>query len=85
MAKEEIKSGWKPAQMEGNVHKDALKERLKAAGLTFKGAQKRHSVGADQGTVLMVAAQYWQQHKDLPDKAVTTWAHAAFWELWEER
>jgi len=75
----------KPGKIKENPHKAVLRDLLSAEALTFKGARKNRTIGADKGTILLVAARYWKKHPELPRAAVITWAHAAFWEIEKER
>ena len=75
----------KPGKIKENPHSAALKDMLSAEALTFKGAKKNRTVGEDKGTILLVAARYWNKHPKLPKNAVITWTHSAFWDIWEER
>jgi len=81
---QKIKPHTKPTKQQGNPHKAALQDLLLSEPLTFRNAQRHKTVGADKGIVLMTAIRYWQQHPDLPSAAVTTWAHQAFWKIFEE-
>jgi len=75
----------KPGKAKGNPHRAALRDLLLAENLTFEGARKGRDVGADKGTILLTAGQYWKEHRNLPQNAVVTWAFSTFWEIKRER
>lgn len=68
-----------------NDHKEALTDLLMAIGLTFKNAKRRYTIGDDQPIVLHVAAEYWQNNRELTRRQCDTLACAAFWRLYDNK
>lgn len=64
------------------MDRDEIKALLRAQGLTFKGAKKRHTVGEDQDKILAVVGQW----KDpISPRHGETMVYTAYWELYDER